>query len=649
MQPTKPQASVGNPKPTKVIVAVHGIGDQFQFATIQSVANQFSAFSTTPQVFPLGKFYDQPIGTKPDIAYLLQVQLDKIGKEHFGFVEIYWADIPRIPEKEGYTLEESKKWGKTVVERLRTYSKSDPTTLRPRDVEMAKGLLEEILETLTVLDRLLLIADKAGLFKFNLQEILINYLGDVQLVTDFKKYRDKILHRFFEVMNYIQRFNPDAEIYIVAHSEGTVVAFLSLLQAAAVILDPNANTIPDDIAETTKHNPPLDCGWLRHVKGLMTIGSPIDKHLVFWPDLWTAFEKLPKDKTTHELLPNPLLPDNKILWRNYYDYGDPIGFELDTTREWLCENKLNRIFEFPKSSDHGFGRYPLPGKAHNDYWTDPEVFDHFIKTVVAAKPIDAATTTTMCSEEEVRKLPRGAVEPKPPGDRYLTKFLSNILPYFVIVGLIFLAVYFLYKAVNEYTEIEASISGILLSVTGIACLVTGLTVVAQVPRLTRVWKWRLASFVIFALSSAGYGFITPPEVRRRLGCFLANSIASGLVPASSIDLPTWSVIALASVIAVVVYLVGRVRPRAGLRTLLVLSVVGLIFTVGFGLRSGICAYAQGTAEKHEVWPLFIATAAFLYLWWLAALIFDLVVVWHYYIRRSVAMDRLRTMRTRARK
>jgi hypothetical protein len=39
--------------------------------------------------------------------------------------------------------------------------------------------------------------------------------------------------------------------------------------------------------------------------------------------------------------------------------------------------------------------------------------------------------------------------------------------------------------------------------------------------------------------------------------------------------------------------------------------------------------------------MFLATAAFLYLWWLAALVFDLVVIWHYYIRRSVAMDRLR--------
>ena len=36
----------------------------------------------------------------------------------------------------------------------------------------------------------------------------------------------------------------------------------------------------------------------------------------------------------------------------------------------------------------------------------------------------------------------------------------------------------------------------------------------------------------------------------------------------------------------------------------------------------------------------LAGAAFLYLWWLATLFFDLVVVWHYYIRESALLDRL---------
>jgi len=40
-------------------------------------------------------------------------------------------------------------------------------------------------------------------------------------------------------------------------------------------------------------------------------------------------------------------------------------------------------------------------------------------------------------------------------------------------------------------------------------------------------------------------------------------------------------------------------------------------------------------DKHgALWPVFLATAFFLYLWWLVALVFDLVFVWHRYIRNS---------------
>jgi hypothetical protein len=45
--------------------------------------------------------------------------------------------------------------------------------------------------------------------------------------------------------------------------------------------------------------------------------------------------------------------------------------------------------------------------------------------------------------------------------------------------------------------------------------------------------------------------------------------------------------------------------------------------------------------NQPVWPVILAGAAFLYLWWLAILIFDLAFVWHRYIRRSTTNDRLR--------
>src|SRR5258707_2775573 len=86
-------------------------------------------------------------------------------------------------------------------------------------------------------------------------------------------------------------------------------------------IDPNVHEIPD---------------WLKRVRGYMTIGSPIDKHILLWPRLW---------KKLNPQLANGMFSGERIRWRNYYDYGDPVGFKLDSARLWLhhvnCE-----AFEF---------------------------------------------------------------------------------------------------------------------------------------------------------------------------------------------------------------------------------------------------------------------------------------------------------------
>jgi hypothetical protein len=52
---------------------------------------------------------------------------------------------------------------------------------------------------------------------------------------------------------------------------------------------------------------------------------------------------------------------------------------------------------------------------------------------------------------------------------------------------------------------------------------------------------------------------------------------------------------------------------------------------------------KDAAKVGPLWQVFLAVAVFLYLWWLAALIFDLVFVWHLYIRHSKANTRMRGM------
>ena len=44
------------------------------------------------------------------------------------------------------------------------------------------------------MENLLAVAEKAGVFKFDLAPLLRDYVGDVQIVTEFKFYRDQIVH-----------------------------------------------------------------------------------------------------------------------------------------------------------------------------------------------------------------------------------------------------------------------------------------------------------------------------------------------------------------------------------------------------------------------------------------------------------------------
>ena len=212
-------------------------------------------------------------------------------------------------------------------------------------------MLEEPIQGVIIADRLVFLADKAGLFKFDLKKLLNDYLNDVQVVTEFEDYRAQLLDIFQDVLEKINRYFGRSEIYIVAHSEGTVVSFMGLLMGLSE-----------------------QAPWARMVRGYMTIGSPLNKHVVFWPELFDQFKAADADPTT------PRIP-----WKNYFDYGDPIGFNLQMTRNWMRERGWSGFFDFSderNEDDIGFTRYYFPGAAHNDYWTDEDVFGNFIEEVV---------------------------------------------------------------------------------------------------------------------------------------------------------------------------------------------------------------------------------------------------------------------------
>jgi hypothetical protein len=78
-----------------------------------------------------------------------------------------------------------------------------------------------------------------------------------------------------------------------------------------------------------------------------------------------------------------------------------------------------------------------------------------------------------------------------------------------------------------------------------------------------------------------------------------------------------------------------------LKPLIFLGTAAVAFIVG---RHIVDASRNG--DVGPVWPVFLATAGFLYLWWLAALIFDLVFVWHLHIRQARVQELIRDIMDR---
>ena len=123
---------------------------------------------------------------------------------------------------------------RTLVERLELraqhehwkYTHADKEQAR-HDTELVQQVLDEMIQAVVVVDRVPFLAGRAG---FNLKKPLIDYLNDVQVVTEFDNYREELLNIFRRVVETTNEFFPEADLYIIAHSEGTVITFMGLLK-----------------------------------------------------------------------------------------------------------------------------------------------------------------------------------------------------------------------------------------------------------------------------------------------------------------------------------------------------------------------------------------------------------------------------------
>lgn len=693
-----------NTQSPKIIVAVHGVGDQVMSETVQKAINRICCYHGEKMGVPLGKIKALSVDKDPyernsskesgsEDYQCKPFQMRELLYDgelgNLSFVEVHWADLAREMDKNGFLLEEAKSWSRTIIERLpKRYVEA-----KSLGFERLRLILGEMVETIRTLGNLFKISALMGLFKFDLAKILNSYLGDVQIVTEFEKVREKILARF---KNTMKNLPDNLDVYIVAHSEGTVVAVLSLLQE----MNKPKDQQPD---------------WLNQVRGVMTIGSPLDKHLLLWRELFEP--RGPKSALKQKWQPKQ--EGSKIEWRNYYDNGDPIGFELEGLRRWLNDNGwtafnftgsenlkitsetlatleqeklfspdslkklgplidklfndeeaitkatkdvlgdeltrkgLKKILKYARTPihDHGFTKYYFPGKAHNDYWGDSHAFGHFIQTVVYEGEIRD------CPDQEKAKFLPAKIKnwlqkekavdyATPPKTKTWPFLVSYVTPYLGLIVLMGIAVYVLHKALNECLnngKPENTIT-VLRNVCGIASLLAGMTVFARIPRLTTIWYHRwLTAPISFAVGALGYYQITCPDERS----FLSHNLYVGIdaILAKIVALFAWfrlhialglpenprigsttGMILIALGIVILSWVAEFYFPKWGLRTLIILGGVAI------ALILIATAHGDPNEDKKSFWPVVLATAFALYLWQLIALVFDLVFVWHRYVR-----------------
>ena len=233
------------------------------------------------------------------------------------------------------------------------------------------------------------------------------------------------------------------------------------------------------------------------------------------------------------------------------------------------------------------------------------MFGHFIYDVLGLKPV--------VDGEKIEA---------PPPSRTSARFSSYVTPYLLILLILSGAVYLMHSAVNGLIKHHEDLLETVRRVVGLTCLLFGTTVASRIPCLSRKLSYKLLSAVLFALFAFGYlvfygGWSWHPPPGTHKGDILAIVLAVVAVCFSiwadrhKTLLQRWPPV--------------RVFAR-GMRPLLIAG----------GLSAAILVVSKIRGHGGDnLLPLILSGAAFIYLWWLAAIIFDLCFTWQRYIRFAV--------------
>lgn len=610
----------------KLIVGVHGMGNQTRNDFAQTLARLFSRYfvlkrkdSYQARLLPLGA-WDGGAETSVDDPALRFLPSEGVGGlEQFAFAEIYWADIARSMEDSGYRLEEATHWARSVVERV-AHRNPNPDQFGPKQFHLAGFVIESIAETLVLLQKIAALGKLFSVSRKQIDTTLTQYLCDVQQVGDFQRQREKLRDRFFNRLENLHMMYPSAEIHLIAHSEGSAVSLFSLLTALnaggrAEVEEMRRDRQSESLApETRGHRQKreLDWKWVGQLSSFTTLGSPIDKHIHLWPEMWSLFDA------------NPAWCDSKLIrWRNYYDYADPVGYQLDSVEEKLIEWDCRNFQFYTSLHDHGFRRYPVPGKAHVDYFQDDGLFAHIIEDSVGFQPEGGADA-------------RAEIPPSK-----WQGWVSTALPFVIVGSLMFAAVFVLNRGLMLTEEARAALKESRLgypeitgpsSLIGQWALLLGTTALARIVRLTRTPGMVIIAFFLFLAGCAVFASFPGTsgfEIGHRASRLLFGQEEMG---GSTEQLLKFLVIVCAALAVVTAWLADylsclfRLRAVWSIR-LFVISGTAFIF---FSLVLPRLYIPEGESSA----TLFSSLAGFGVLWWLGILLFDLSFCWQRYINTS---------------
>jgi hypothetical protein len=175
---------------------------------------------------------------------------------------------------------------------------------------------------------------------------------------------------------------------------------------------------------------------------------------------------------------------------------------------------------------------------------------------------------------------------------------------------------------------------VLRDVIGITCLLAGTTVLSRMPRLDKIQIWpkikiwpAVIGVSIFVAGALGYLI----SVSRGTKDFLSTAfwIPNGIIY-------FFLAVSLASATS------SKLKPRWGMVPLIVLGGVAALLVLLKLLARDPATFGR------SLWALVLANAGFIYLWWLSTLLFDLVYIWHQFIRSFRTTAVLRNLRAEAR-